>query len=904
MRILRVELENIKSYRDQTVEFAAGTNAICGENGAGKSTLLEAIGSALFNHPPSRQSDFIRQGEESGCVTVHFVSGTDERVYQVVRRFGKASEYYVYDPELKGKIVNGRKDVLDWLKEHLGLEGTADPAVLFRDAIGVPQGLLTAAFLQSRAERKVTFDRLLQVDDFEKVYDSLRETRHYLRDRMAEVRARIAALEERVRRLPELERQVEALRDRISEAEKRLEAIRRQLETVTRRREALEALRQQLDALENRLRQLEIRIAEAQKQREMAQAELDRAEKAARIVEECRADYPAYLAAQQHLARLEDERRQRDALREGQRDLEHHVALKQDRVRQLEINLQEAEQAAAQMDALRPLVARQEELEGAIQRLREEMRELSLAHQQLQKLRDEMAQHWMRLKAVKEALAKGHQLEEALRMAEQALEQARADKSAVEQQQGILRAEAERLKKQIAALETAEAAICPVCEQPLSAAHRDDLLARNRAQIEALQRQSRALHRQIAELSERIRQHDERRAELQAQLHQLPDERARRDWAERLARLRAERADWRRRLAELEAVPESLRAWENELKALGDPRAEYQRLSGIAQQRETITRNIASTQGEIKDLQAKITELEAALRPYADLDARIEQLRTEMTKLEPHYRRFLENKDLAEQLPEWQTRVARIGQALQDLESQRSQVSEERTKLAAGFDPDALEEVRREEEGLQRDASRLAGELKVLREQLKHVEREVAETGRAQAELQDAQAARKRLEHTDQVIEFVRTVIHNAGPHLVRMVAGRVSAAATRIFREIMADPTSRLHWNEDYGIVLEVDGRERDFAQLSGGEQMAAALAVRLALLRELSKVDVAFFDEPTSNLDRTRRGNLAEQIVAIRNTGLSQLFVISHDDTFEEVTDHVVRVRKENGESVVETL
>jgi exonuclease SbcC len=67
---------------------------------------------------------------------------------------------------------------------------------------------------------------------------------------------------------------------------------------------------------------------------------------------------------------------------------------------------------------------------------------------------------------------------------------------------------------------------------------------------------------------------------------------------------------------------------------------------------------------------------------------------------------------------------------------------------------------------------------------------------------------------------------------------------------------------------------------------------------------VDVAFFDEPTSNLDRTRRGNLAEQIVAIRNTGLSQLFVISHDDTFEEVTDHVVRVRKENGESVVETL
>jgi exonuclease SbcC len=63
-----------------------------------------------------------------------------------------------------------------------------------------------------------------------------------------------------------------------------------------------------------------------------------------------------------------------------------------------------------------------------------------------------------------------------------------------------------------------------------------------------------------------------------------------------------------------------------------------------------------------------------------------------------------------------------------------------------------------------------------------------------------------------------------------------------------------------------------------------------------------VAFFDEPTSNLDSTRRDNLAQQILAIRDAGFSQLFVISHDDTFEQVTNHVVRVRKEHGESIVE--
>ena len=58
-----------------------------------------------------------------------------------------------------------------------------------------------------------------------------------------------------------------------------------------------------------------------------------------------------------------------------------------------------------------------------------------------------------------------------------------------------------------------------------------------------------------------------------------------------------------------------------------------------------------------------------------------------------------------------------------------------------------------------------------------------------------------------------------------------------------MQDYSRHLAWGEDYGITLEVDGRSRQFAQLSGGEQMSAALSVRLALLREMSNIDVAFF-------------------------------------------------------------
>lgn len=77
----------------------------------------------------------------------------------------------------------------------------------------------------------------------------------------------------------------------------------------------------------------------------------------------------------------------------------------------------------------------------------------------------------------------------------------------------------------------------------------------------------------------------------------------------------------------------------------------------------------------------------------------------------------------------------------------------------------------------------------------------------------------------------------------------------------------------------------------------MSAALAVRLALLKKLSGINIAFFDEPTQNMDEQRRSNLAEQIRRVR--GFDQLIVISHDDTFEQGLDSLIRLRKQDNQT-----
>ncbi|MEO0434747.1 MAG: SMC family ATPase, partial [Cyanobacteria bacterium J06656_5] len=139
-----------------------------------------------------------------------------------------------------------------------------------------------------------------------------------------------------------------------------------------------------------------------------------------------------------------------------------------------------------------------------------------------------------------------------------------------------------------------------------------------------------------------------------------------------------------------------------------------------------------------------------------------------------------------------------------------------------------------------------------------------------------------------------RKAYKEAGPRITERYVQGISQEADRLFRELLNRPNVALEWTRDYEILVQEGGNTRRFINLSGGEQMCAALAVRLALLKVLADIDIAFFDEPTTNMDRPRRESLAEAIARLKT--FKQLFVISHDDTFEKVTENVIVVERED--------
>ncbi|MEO7000920.1 MAG: SMC family ATPase, partial [Ktedonobacterales bacterium] len=389
MRITRVELTNIKSYQHAVIPFQPGTIAVRGLNGAGKSTLVEAIGYALFDALSYNRAQFVREGEKSGQIVVAFISALDDREYEVVRRVGSASEWYVVDPELHDRLVDQSADVIDFLRDHLRIEGDVKLETFFNDALGVPQGTFTADFLMTPANRKKKFDVLLQVEDYRKAAEKLNDTNNYLKQEHIAQEYRIERLEAETGKL---EGWRELLRQRHLQVRWLVDEIERLHQQIVNQQER----RAQLQRLEAEVKRLENAVAHANDVRRNAAARLedatarrDEALTAQRILAQTGADHQAYLQAERQSLAARDRQRQRDDLRSKQAELERRRERAQSEEEHARQALAQAEAAAQRIETLQPLIARQTKLESE---------------------RDQALQDARRLRDLDDALAKmGHE---------------------------------------------------------------------------------------------------------------------------------------------------------------------------------------------------------------------------------------------------------------------------------------------------------------------------------------------------------------------------------------------------------------------------------------------------------------------------------------------------------------
>ncbi|WP_121971444.1 SMC family ATPase [Leptolyngbya sp. BC1307] len=918
MQILSVTLTNFKTHKDRQFVFELGTNAICGENGAGKTSILEAIAWVLFNYQGSyRKEDLIRNGSQSAQARVSFISSRDSRTYEVQRSTSQG--YTLFDPQLNERLpyTRTKDEVLPWLRQHLGVVPGTDLAQLFANTIGIPQGTFTADFLLPTEKRKPIFDTILKVEEYRETYRQSSSLRKYAEAQVQRLKDLIEQYEESLQSWEQLQTRQQQLQLELELGEKQLLSLETQSQQIAQQRQRLIAQAEQVQNARSQQQPLSSQITAQQQTQKRIEQSLASAQRAVAI---CQAQQPAHervLTAEKQIAQLNESTRHRQQVLQQQQQSQQLLTRSQADLSRLEAQLEQFAAIEAELTGTAADVAIQTQLEAQRASLQEQAQTFANLRFQQRSLTAQLESVGQEIKQIEAELSRL----EVLQPATQQIPQWEQQQHRVQEQLSRLEA-AQQFERELKALaETGHAQQMEYRQQVATALSEIETWA-SRATLsdEAIapiktalasgktlsQKTLAGIHSILSDLANQTDkdQLKQQRRDLQNQLQRAYGYQAERmglgSQQAKSSQLDSQRQQLQRDLGslnqQLAAEAETTAAiaqTETQLKQLNNPKGRQlllqkniQQCSAVQSQYQALTASRAET---IQQAAAIAEQMKA----FDQLDAQLQEQQQLKQTHQAGYLLYLQNQQAAQQVLPLTEENEQATVTLTQLQAQKAELDSQITALTATFDPEAFTAIDRQYAEINSQADQLRGRLPQQRQRLAELTGQIDNLSATAQKRDQAQAELKQRDRIKRFVNYARKVYKAAGPRITERYVHNISREADRLFRELLGRANVALTWSADYEITVQEGAHSRRFINLSGGEQMCAALAVRLALLKVLADIDIAFFDEPTTNMDSTRRSSLAEAIARIKS--FKQLFVISHDDTFEQVTETVITVTRE---------
>ncbi|MDJ0702948.1 MAG: SMC family ATPase [Leptolyngbyaceae cyanobacterium MO_188.B28] len=924
VQILSVTLKNFKTHRDRHFQFQVGTNAICGENGAGKTSIIEAIAWTLFNYQGDyTKEDLIHNGDGSAQATVTFVSSRDQRTYEVQRCTNRG--YILYDPQLNQRLPYTRikDEVTPWLRQHLGVAPNTDLGQVFAKTVGVPQGTFTADFLQTAENRKAVFDSVLKVEEYKAVHKQTNALRRYAEAKVEELERDVARYEEALQNWEDLQHRRLVMVQEIEQSEQALKQLQSALAQLQTEREGCLAQARQVQQRQAALQTLTVQIEAKQQTHSFLEQSLQRANQAVDVCDAQLQPYQAFLAAEEALQLLDQQNQQHQALlkqrQKSQKKLETHQADLTRLTLQLEIFAQadleiqslqsgvrqqdvlEAQQAeiAKQQQVLRQVELERQGVQDRVSSLTEEIEQLGNEIQYLKKLasmiqqipeweqrRDRLQEQLSRIEAAKQFEADLQQLvSQSQEKGDRYQVQAEAAlQTLTDLQQTLLQQSPPLLATAVDSARSAISAGVTLNQETVTAV--TEILQDLAEQVSAPK-----LQKQLKEIRQTLKQAYQQRAEFVALPTKEANQQALIEQQQRLQMKLTELGEQLKAEASLQTQSAQLA---EAIAALKDPRGRSRLLARTLKQRDAVQADYETRQQVQAKIQQELAELDSQIEAFADLTVKISAQNQLRQANQSGYLSYLQNQKDAQTQPGLQAKLTAEIAELELLKTQQTERQQAYEQLAKSFDPQRLQQLESTYGETKSQADRISGSLPQQSKLLQELDQQLAVLKTTAEKRDQVKLDLKQRERTKRFINFARKVFKEAGPRITERYVQSISREADRLFRELLNRQNVALTWTKNYEILVQEGAHSRRFINLSGGEQMCAALAVRLALLKILADIDIAFFDEPTTNMDRPRRDSLAEAIGRIKS--FSQLFVISHDDTFEKVTENVILVERES--------
>jgi len=906
MILNKVKLEDFISHKNTVLDLGYGINVVVGPNGAGKTSILDAISFALFNDYSNRgkKENLINSRANRCRVGVAFTEGgVGYDVEWSMERKGSAHGSLFRLEEGKRNLLarDGERSVVPEIQKVLGIDKN-----MFLQSVYVRQGEIEKLVTARPGERKALISRLLGVEDLERAWESIKTVIQVYREKQIE-------LETELGRKLTIENERKEHEAKSTELENYLSAKRKDLAEIE---SELKNLQTVLDQLKDKKKKFD----EHDKKRGIIEGDIANLEK---MLEREKDELVRAVVAEEIVKKLEDEVNKLPFLDEYVRCLIEKE--KQElRQRQLQDKLNDIEQLKKMLKEKEKSHELYTEKDELLTEKTKERRKYEGADVALEKARKQVGE------CEKEEKKRNANLMKELEKCSKALgEKANVDsvdavlerkrkefQEAAEQldviinmSTGTISVLGQRIKELDGNLykfsSETEVKACPTCETELSPERLMQLMNKfSSGRVDAETKLAK-LQDDLKDANTKRRQIDQKTKKVDA----IDPERVK-NLASELTEARDNVASQKTEVEELEKRAEALKKLDEELEQLGGEKRGLEEASkefDSAKRRLDTLPSQEEIEGKIKPITAALAEVSRQLEKSLEkIGYEPKEPQRELEELRKMKEEYDQNAPTAKRKAEYESSVAATTKELSDCRGKYSEIV--RTIEEIGYDEEEHEERQKGLDSVNNARNDLEKDIARTEQAKIGAEDDAQKCGEELKALEEKAVEKKIVDSFIGVLNRIRDAYGKDGiQKMIRARARPLLEKSTRDLFERFNLAYSDIRIDDDYNISVIGPNGEQDIDQISGGERVALAIALRLAIARVLSgKVETIIMDEPTTHLDEERRRELVNILNSFFREGgriIPQMLIITHHREIEEVADVVYAVSKKEGYSIAES-
>ena len=892
MLIKQIELENIKTHKNTVIPFKKGLNVLHGDNGTGKSSILEMIGFVLFDFLKSSKHqiyvrDVHKDRPEYGTVRISII-GSNNEPFIIERTIGKTS-VAVYNGLTKKKLnIETVSKLKNWIKKQLGLKQEVDLGTLFDTAIGIPQGMIVTNFLDRPKDRKAYFDRILQLEIYEKVWENLGQLRSKVKSSLADLQGEIGEFRGEIKdkqglilRKQEFVEEIEKKSTKLKEKKLKAVEIKKELEN-------LRILKKRLEEAKNLSSKLKISEEIEEKNLKNLRKQLDESIKARKNCDDTKELHEKYLSRSKEYDSLIDKN---NILIEKKDDLSkileeyNKIKSKFDRIKQ---GIADAEKSREKSKNLEPKYQEYKKLEIDTKNNDEELAKIVTLEENFKKNQANQSKLNSILSTLKlslKVLPNWQEKSDECVLLEK-------DKSDLEIEILILKNEISYYKNNQKKIENT---ICPFSDQKCKNIKEGSFdVSYFSREIENKKQLIDTKEKDLRKLKDRLKG----KQEIKNKLTQIEKDKVMiKEYERQIYDLQKEIKEIKTEVLRKPELTKNRENFETQKYNLQSDVDDYKYHKKNVETFHELEKSLIPIESEMKKSEQNKEQLDKEVKAMKEVPEVLNKIKQEMDNLMEPHERYQQYIKIAEKIKDRKKEVDDTTTQLSDLKVKQKENLEVINELNSIYDEEEYLQCEIEDREIGKIIVELETQLNSKQEMLDDINDRLEIIEKKETELEALSKKENKLEAQIFFFKKTRFWLREFIPKMRKALMDKINNLASEIYRSIREDEGAALEWKEDYDITISTSKTVKDFFRLSGGEKMSAALSIRLAILKTLTNAEFAFFDEPTSNLDPSSRTNLSKLINNIK--GFNQLFVISHDDCFQRNSEYVIKFYKDDTET-----